>query len=421
MHGIIFLALEDFLESQGGAGTWSKAMREANLVEQTFSPDRFYPDESAIDLFAAAARVLTWPLQHTLEQWGRHMGPDLIAMGRSMGLIREEWRTLDILEHLPKDILAAFGNTSAGMKPPNIRTYRLKHGEVAVAYISERRLCALFKGIVLGVGAFFNESIRIEERLCLLKNAPLCRFSIYLDDPALSNHLEIMREFQTVHSRIQEIRFFNQFGGIPIVNQGLVLQCGATGVLVQIHPESLVAMREEQVTHLALPHLPMGLKSTVATVDWAHGTALLQNIAPTDGPIGRRVFPRVAPIQPIPVECRFLKETARGWLANLSEGGLCVTLPSDPMFNETLMFTPVKVRFILPMQTVATGTGTEPAAKILLDGNILYINEKAGHLVIRIIFKPLAVNDAHLIQTYYQEKEGLALRHLRSMVAAANK
>ncbi len=421
MHGIIFLALEDFLESRGGAGTWSKTMQEADLVPQTFSPDRFYPDESAADLFAAAARVLNEPRQQILEQLGRHMSPDLISMGRAMGLIREEWRTLDILEHLPKDILATFGNASAGMKPPDIRTYRLKYGEVAVAYVSDRKLCALFRGIVLGVGAFFNEAICIEERLCLLKNAPLCRLSIYLDDPALRNHVEITREFQTVHNRIQEIRFFNQFAGVPIVNQGLVLQYNTEGVLVQIQPESLVAMREERVTHLALPHLPLGLKAGVATLDWAHGTALLQDIVPTDGPIGRRVFPRVAPVQPLPIEFRVNKETARGRIANLSEGGVCILLRSDPLFNETLMYTPIKVRFVLPVQPVDTSAATEPTAKILLDGNILHINEKDGYLAIRIIFKPLTVNDARLVQTYYRSKERHALRQLQVMSALAKR
>ncbi len=417
MHGIIFLALEDFLESRCGEGAWAKAMQGANLVEQRFSPDRFYPDEGATDLFAASAHLLGITQAQTLEQLGQHMSTGLLAMGRSMGLIQDEWRTLDILEHLSKDILSAFGNASTGVKPPDIRTYRLKQGEVAVAYLSARKLCALFKGIVLGMGAFFGEPVRIEERVCLLNNAPLCRLSVYLDDPNLKNRVDIVREFQTVHSRIQEIRFFNRFAGIPIVNQGLVLQYGAEEVLIQIQAESLMAMHKEGITHLALPHLPSGLQATVVRVEWRSGTATLRHIVSTDGPMGRRVSPRVAPNHPIAVECRMDKQTLRGWMANLSDGGLCIVLNREPLPCDAVMFAPIKVRFALPVQMVDTRTETDPVTKIVLDGNILHIDEKEERHHLRIVFRPLSVNDAHLVQAYYHGRRQYALRHLRAMIA----
>lgn len=417
MHGIIFLALEDFLESRCGEGAWSQAMREANLVEQIFSPDRFYPDEGAADLFEASAKVLKLPKGQTLEELGRHMSAGLIAMGRSMGLIQEEWRTLDILEHLDSDILSTFRNDGTGLKPPDIRTYRLKYGEIAAAYVSERKLCQLFKGIVLGVGAFFNEPIRIEERVCMLGNAPLCRLSIYLDDPTLKDHVEITREFQAVHNRIQEVRFFNQFLGIAVINQGLVLQYGAEGVLIQISPESLLAMREEGRTYLALPHLHLGLKATVAQVDMAQSTAMLQEIVATDGPIGRRILPRVVPVKPIPIELRINKQTLRGGIANISASGLCIVLRSDPILNETILFAPIKVRFALPVQTVDTDLESASTSKIMLDGNILNIDERGGRHTIRIVLQPYAVNDANLIQTYYQERQQHAFHHLQGLLA----
>ncbi|MEO5339988.1 MAG: heme NO-binding domain-containing protein [Magnetococcus sp. MYC-9] len=418
MHGIIFLALEDFLEARCGEGAWSQAMREANLVEQRFAPDCFYPDEGATDLFRASAKVLHLSLAQTLEALGRHMSSDLISLGRSMGLVREAWTTLDLLEHLPKEILAAFGNASAGMKPPDIRTYRLKYAEVAVAYVSERKLCPLLKGIVLGMGEFFNEPIRIEERLCMLENAPLCRLSVYLDSPTLKNHIEISREFQAVHSRIQEIRFFNQFAGIPVVNQGLVLQYGKDSVLVQIHPESLLAMRTEGLTYLALPHLPIGLKAHVASVDGRHGTATLQQIVATDGPIGRRLQSRVVPDQPIGIELRIRKQTVRGGIGNLSEGGICVILRNESPIDESMLFTPVQMRFTLPVHSVDSAATDEPTAKILLDGNLLHIDKQGERHRVRIVFRPLTVNNAQWVRRYYLAREQQASHQLRTLIAA---
>ncbi|MBF0161439.1 MAG: heme NO-binding domain-containing protein [Magnetococcales bacterium] len=421
MHGIIFLAMEDFLESRCGAGAWSRAMREANLVEQPFTPDRFYPDEGAIDLFAAVARIVQLPLTETLQQLGHHMSAGLLSMGRSMGLIQEEWRTLDILERLSTEILTAFANHSTGVIPPDIRTYRLKYGEVAVAYLSGRKLCPLFKGIVLGMGAFFNEPIRIEERLCLLENAPLCRLSVYLDDPALTKHINIVREFQMVHSRILEIRFFNTFSGIPVVNKGLVLKYSPDSVLVQICSESLAAMAEEGVTYLALPHLPQGLRAVVAAVDQTQGTALLQEFVPTDGAMGRRLVPRVIPNQPVAIELRINRQTVRGWIANLSEGGLCIILPRSPLLDETLLFAPIQVRFSLPAQKVDTAVHDAPTTKTVLAGNLLHMDEQEERHRLRIVFKPLTVNDAHLLRTYYHEREQIAYRRLSALVASIKK
>jgi hypothetical protein len=143
MHGIMFLALEDFLEARLGEGVWVRLLQAANLHDQQFEPDRYYPDALAHDLFELSARLLRQPLPQTLELFGQHMSPGLVAMGRSMGIIHKEWKTLDILEHLQSHVLAPFANIESGVMPPDIRTYRLKHGEVAVAYVSKRKLCPL--------------------------------------------------------------------------------------------------------------------------------------------------------------------------------------------------------------------------------------------------------------------------------------
>ena len=411
MHGIIFLALEDFLESQRGEGAWSKAMQKANLEEQDFAPDRFYPDEDAADLFAATASVLGVPLAQTLEQLGIHMSPGLLSVGRSMGLIRKEWRTLDILEHLPKTILTAFhmdasGKAGAGVKSQETRTYRLKYGEVAIAYVSDRKLCNLLKGIILGMGKVFNEPIRFQERICMLESAPLCRISVYLDDPVQQNSFDIKKEFHIVQRRIQEIRFFNHFYGIPIINPGLVLQFTEENVMIQIPENSLVAMRTEGVTYLMLSHLPLGLKAMISKVNMAQGIALLQQITMTDGPVGHRIFPRVVPAKPVNLELRLYNQTLRGWVANISEGGICVVLKHHTLLEETMLFTPIKLRFALPVHSPESedllGLGSK---KMVFDGNILNIEEKGERHVLRVVFTPPAVNNLLAIRAYYKERK----------------
>ena len=420
MHGIIFLALEDFLESQHGGGAWSQTMREANLQAQDFSPDRFYPDEGASDLFVAASKVLGIPLAQTLEQLGIHMSPGLVTMGRSMGLIQKEWRTLDILEHLPKTILPAFrvsdfGDARPGVKPPDTRTYRPKYGEVAVAYVSERKLCHLLKGIILGVGQVLDEPISFQERVCMLEDAPLCRISVRLDDPVLQNFVDIKREFQIVQSQIQEIQLFNQFQGVAVINLGLVLQFTEESVLIQIHPDSLRAMRTEGATYMMLPHLPTGLKARVSKIHMTQGIVTLKQITMTDGPVGHRVFPRVVPLKLVDLELRVNRHTLRGWIANLSESGICIMVKHCILLERTMLFTPIKIRFSLPVQYFESDDLLELGPKkMVLNGHILNIEERKDRHIVRIVFTPMSVKDTLAIRAYHKERRQDALLKLKS-------
>lgn len=417
MHGIIFLALEDFLEAQRGEGTWAHTMREANLAEQEFAPDHYYPDEAAANLFAASARVLGVPLAKTMEKLGIHMSPGLLTMGRSMGLIQEEWRTLDIVEHLPNTIFQAFKldlSASDGVTSPNIRTYRPKYNEVSVAYLSQRKLCHLFKGIILGLGKALDEPIRFQERVCMLEQAPVCRLSVYLDDPVFQHQIAIDREFHAVQSRIQEVRHFNQFHGVPILNPGLVLHYSEKSVITQIHADSLLAMRSEGVTYLSLPHLPLGLKANISKVDMSHGTAHLHKITMTDGPIGHRLVSRVVPTKPINLELRLRRQTLSGWIANLSEGGVCMTLKRHVLLEETAIFTPIKLRFALLSQTDGTNRSLKiPHGKMVFDGNILNIEEKKDRHVVRIVFTPPPIHKRQAIQAYYKIQKQKAMLMLQ--------
>ncbi|WP_130470720.1 heme NO-binding domain-containing protein [Candidatus Magnetaquicoccus inordinatus] len=422
MHGIILLALEDYQLLHGGADSWREVWQLANRQQQPLAADRLYPDQLAQDLLHAAARQQKIPFNAFLEAFGRHLSVGLLSLGRTMGLLRPEWRTLDILEHLNKEIFAHFHFPEGVGKTPQIRAYRLKYGEVSAVYPSERKWCGLFKGIVLGCAQHFHETIRIQERLCMWDGAPLCRLSILLLDPTLQQQVEIGREFQMVHDRIQEIRFFNQFEGIPLVHPGLVLRYSQQEVMVQIHPQSLCAMQEEGVTYLALPHLPLGLKAEVKQLQWQQGTALLHNIIPTDGPIGRRVAQRVASNSSVMVAFQIEQQTFRGWLANLSITGIAIVLRSDPQLKEISPYTPIQMQFALPASTLdPADDSAESDYPLQCDGNILHIDERDGRHRIRILFRPLSVNDTRRLVAYYQEREQSALHALQTKIAITRK
>ncbi len=417
MHGIIFLALEDFLESQLGDTAWPKAMALAKVKEQDFDFEEFYPDQYASALFKAAANLLGMSQAETLKELGRHMSPGLVHMGRSMGLVGDHWKTMDILEHLQNDILRAFDDPAAGIQAPDIRTYRLKHGEVAIAYVSQRRLCHLLKGIIEGMGEHFDEPIAFKEPICMRQGAPLCRLSVYLDDPLLQNYVDIQREFQIIHSRIEEMQFFNRFQGLPIHHPGMVLRYSNTDVLIQTHREQLVTMRGENITHIAAPHMLLGLKAVVKTVNLEQGTALLHQISLTDGPMGKRFYKRVEPDLKINATITVDGKRLTGHVANLSGGGIRIVLDQRAKLDEVMLFMQVNIRFNIPLKWIERGDTIELGPhEMTVDGNILDISETGEGQSIRIIFAPLSPHNLHVVDQYYKKRLETVMTELEKLL-----
>ncbi|MBF0107835.1 MAG: heme NO-binding domain-containing protein [Magnetococcales bacterium] len=417
MHGIIFLAFEDFLGSRLGSDAWPRILERAGLDNSEFSPDQFYPDQNIFSLFSEGARLLGIAREDMLRQFGTHLAPGLVEMGRSTGIIHEHWKTMDILEHLNSDILSSFPNPRDNSLPPDIRTYRLKHGEVAIAYVSKRKLCPLLKGILMGMGEVFNEPIAFKEPVCMLNGAPLCRLSVYLDDPLLQRYVNINREFEIIHSRIEEIRLFSQFKGIPFSGSGLVLRYNHEEVLIQTQGQILAAMREHGLVFMAVSHLPVGLKASVKNVDLQQGTALLTSFSLTDGTVGQRCFKRVAPETPVPVHLFLEEKKYSGSIDNLSGGGIAVALKRGQTIDEMMLFVPVRVEFKVPLKWLKVGDTIELGPhEVALDGNILDVLPLSNGQRIRIIFSPLNAYNLHIMDQYFQFRQGEVQVELQALM-----
>ncbi|GAB0056907.1 hypothetical protein SIID45300_01222 [Candidatus Magnetaquicoccaceae bacterium FCR-1] len=422
MHGILFLALEDFLDARLGEGVWSRALQAANLSDQAFEPDRYYPDEIAQRLFDVSAILLKQPLPQVLELFGQHMSPGLVTMGRSMGIVHKEWKTLDILEHLQSDILAPFSNIEAGVMPPDIRTYRLKHGEVAVAYVSRRKLCPLLKGIVRGLGQFFQEPIAFKEHVCMLQEAPLCRLSVFLDDPYFLRYVDVEREFGLAQSRISEITFYNAFQGVPVSDLGLVLRYSKDEVLVQVPPAQLLPMKLEKQTFLSLPHLPQGIKALIREVDTEQGFATLVNMRLTDGAVGCRRYPRVASEKPLLAQMKLGKRLFRGTMLNLSGGGTRILLEKESRLPEVLLFEPVALSFSIPLKYVELDdTIVLGPVPINLEGNILDVARIGGSMAVRVVFAGPPKREAMVLEQYTRKLRDDALAALQTTLSQGGK
>ena len=176
MHGIIHLQLQRFVEDKYGAAGWQELERRAGLERQVITAVQSYPDDDIVRLVAAAVGLTGVPANDLLEAFGEFLVPTYLSVYGS--LVKPSWRTLDLLEHTEHTIHRVVRVRQPGATPPELSVERTSKTEVVVTYGSQRRLCAVARGIIKGVAAHFGERVQLSERSCMLRGADSCRISV---------------------------------------------------------------------------------------------------------------------------------------------------------------------------------------------------------------------------------------------------
>ncbi|MBF0152579.1 MAG: heme NO-binding domain-containing protein [Magnetococcales bacterium] len=414
MLGIIFLAMEDFLETSVGAGAWARAQSLAMTGNKEYVPEVDYPDQELMTLFRVATRLLETDLDAMLERMGQHMGSGLVEMGVSMGLIEAHWTTMDILENLALILQGAMESQNVNIEPPAIRTLRLRHGETAIVYFSSRHLCSLLHGIIQGIGDYFDEPIVLKEHLCMKNGSLLCRSSVTFNDPMLMHFVDVPREFETCRQRGDEISFFNQFKGVPLSGKGKVEGFSENEALVRVMPGQLQAMHLEGRTFLSMPHLPIGLVAHVRDVYPHLGVVRLFRISLAEGYFGHRVFNRVAPAEPIHARFVLNGREHAAHLLNLSAGGGSFSLSLEAAVDERALFDPVWVSFTLPLKWFSQGDTLELGPQELeVWGNLLHVQVQERERLVRVVFNDLTHRDLAVINEFLKSRQQEVLPEIK--------
>src|SRR3989442_688398 len=117
MHGIIHLELRKFIQARHGPEGWLRLLEQAGVATSLgYVRVGQYPDDELAAILAAAARKTGAAVEAILEDFGEFSAADLIAM--YPGLVKPEWRTLDLLLHVEQTIHQVVRLRNAGARPP---------------------------------------------------------------------------------------------------------------------------------------------------------------------------------------------------------------------------------------------------------------------------------------------------------------
>lgn len=178
MHGLIHLQLQRFVESRHGAEGWRELNRRAGLESQVITALQSYPDEHVTRLVTEAVGLTGMPAAELLEAFGRFLAPVYLSVYGS--LVKPDWRTLELLENTERTMHRVVRVRQPGAAPPELSVERTSPKEVLVTYGSQRRLCAVARGIIRGVAEHYAEQVQLSERTCMLRGGDACRISVRL-------------------------------------------------------------------------------------------------------------------------------------------------------------------------------------------------------------------------------------------------
>ncbi|WP_158089528.1 heme NO-binding domain-containing protein [Magnetofaba australis] len=416
MHGIIFLALEEFIEEIFPEVNWEELEMSAGCVE-AFSPDRFFDDALFDAMLDALCKLENASRDDLLEQFGEFLVPGLMEMASAMGVIKPEWRSMDVLENVKAIIHGSIRQQFPDFVPPDIRTLRLKHSEVAIAYISARRLCPLVRGVVRGLASHFVERLKIWEPPVADVSGRLCRINVFIDDPTLTRFVDVPREFELVRSRGEDIRFFNTVQGVPFEGVGRVVEFSEQELTVQAGRDLLSVMRREGKTHMSVGHMNVGMSANVHRVDNSRGMALLNGIRLADGAVGMRQEMRVEPALPVRAHFQIEGRKFQGVLVNISSSGASLEIPPDSKLGQEDLFLDLVMGCLLPLRNPPKSNKRGAQDQYFIaDGNLLSVERRKKGWNIRVVFAHVEPHALQLVARFIEERREDVEPYLNSAI-----
>lgn len=175
MHGFILTQLERFVTTALGSGAWSSVLREADLGDRVYVAVSSYPDHELRDIVVAASRRTGVAVDRVLFDFGRFLAPDLVRNYRH--LLDPDWRTLDLLEHADGVVARV---AKRGDEAPRAKSFEVRRAErtATIVYRSELALCAMARGVVIGLADHYGENVSVREPTCALKGARECTIQV---------------------------------------------------------------------------------------------------------------------------------------------------------------------------------------------------------------------------------------------------
>lgn len=176
MKGIIFKHFESFVCDSFGPETFEAVLESTTLETQgVFLGPGSYPDSDLFALVATAVGMLGVPVNDAVYAFGVYLFGKLLQ-GHTEYAEGHDLRSFVASVH--SVIHVEVRKLYPGAELPEFRHQIDSDGNMRLEYRSVRKLCALFRGLLDGAAAHFEEVVSAEELRCMHDGAECCEFDI---------------------------------------------------------------------------------------------------------------------------------------------------------------------------------------------------------------------------------------------------
>ena len=181
MKGVLFNVVEEVVESTFGADVWDDVIERAG-VDGAYTSLGNYPDDELVSIVGAAAQIAGVSRSDVLVLAGTEGFAHLAGRHESLLAGYSDWRqvvaSLDGIIHpevrkiYPDASVPTFTvgpDSVAGATPPVE-----ENDVVVIEYRSERHLCRLAEGLLVGLGRWYDTPLTVRHRSCVLDGDDRC-------------------------------------------------------------------------------------------------------------------------------------------------------------------------------------------------------------------------------------------------------
>lgn len=177
MKGAVFIALNDMIEAQYGIDTWEQLLATVKpQCQGIYTSTEDYPDAEINDFVAAISTKLQLETTTVTRIFGDYLFGEL---NRKYDIFTKLSSNLfDFLQSIETVIHKEVRKLYTNPHLPTLDCKVTNDNEVTMLYYSERKLCFLAEGLILGAANHYKEEIQINHTECMHHGAERCTLKI---------------------------------------------------------------------------------------------------------------------------------------------------------------------------------------------------------------------------------------------------
>lgn len=178
MHGVVMSGLQSFVREEMGSRAWKTVRESAGVDRTTYSRVRDYPDGEFEDIYGVLIEEYDLDETRLQRQFGQYLFDSLSDIYGGL-YFDDDWDALDMIDNVEETIHQSLKRRDdATFTPPELETDRTGDDEVVVRYGSDRHLCDLARGIVMGVATYYETWLEVDEPTCMKDGDDVCRLEV---------------------------------------------------------------------------------------------------------------------------------------------------------------------------------------------------------------------------------------------------